>query len=122
MNAPTRARLIASNAAVSPTFVGTWATLIVNAAVPSRTIDHTGTCNVGAAPPESMRAGSTRGTSTTIGTARIAMTPNAQRHRPNCAKRPPAVGPITVATPHIADTSAEALVHSERGRAVLISA
>ena len=35
------------------------------------------------------------------------MPPNAQRHKPNWAKRPPAAGPVTVATPHMADTSAE---------------
>ena len=48
--------------------------------------------------------------------------PNAHRHNPNCANRPPIAGPTTVATPHIADTSAEARVHSERGSAALMTA
>ena len=49
-------------------------------------------------------------------------TPNAQRHELNWANRPPAAGPTRVPTPHIADTNADALVHSELGSAVLITA
>ncbi|CKU94447.1 Uncharacterised protein [Mycobacterium tuberculosis] len=50
------------------------------------------------------------------------ITPNAHRHSPSCAKRPPVAGPISVATPHIADTSAEPRVHSDLGKVELISA
>ena len=50
------------------------------------------------------------------------MTPKAQRHKPNWANSPPAAGPTTVATPHIAETNADALVHSARGSVVVISA
>ena len=103
--------------------VGTWATLTVSAAVPNSVTDHTGTFSAGSTSSGSTRrAGNTNGTSTAIARARITMTPNAQRHKPNWAKRPPAAGPVTVATPHMADTSAEARVHSDRGRAVLMSA
>ena len=102
---------------------GTWATLIVNAAIPNSSSDHTGILSTGAASLGSTRpAGSTLGTSTAIAAVSTAIATNAQRHSPNWAKKPPAAGPSTVATPHIADTSAEALVHSERGRAVLITA
>ncbi len=49
-------------------------------------------------------------------------TPNAQRHEPNWANRPPAAGPTSVPTPHIADTSADALVHNDCGSAELMTA
>ena len=57
-----------------------------------------------------------------ISAVRIAIAPNAHRQNPNWANSPPVAGPTTVATPHIADTSAEPRVHSDRGSAELISA
>jgi hypothetical protein len=54
-----------------------------------------------------------------VNTTRI---PNAQRHELNWANSPPAAGPTSVPTPHIADTSAEAFVHNVLGKAVLITA
>ncbi len=57
-----------------------------------------------------------------IATVRMTSTPNAQRHELNWANKPPAAGPTSVPTPHIADTNAEALVHNELGSAVLITA
>ncbi len=38
------------------------------------------------------------------------------------AKIPPIAGPTITLTPHIADTSADALVHNQFGRAALITA
>jgi len=52
----------------------------------------------------------------------MAIAAKAHRHSPNWANSPPVAGPTTVATPHIADTSADALVHSERGSAALMTA
>ena len=57
-----------------------------------------------------------------MATVRIASAPNAQRHEPNWANRPPAAGPTMVPTPHIAETSADAFVHNDCGRAELITA
>ena len=70
----------------------------------------------------SRRAGNATGTRPAIATVRITSTPNAQRHEPNCANSPPAAGPTSVPTPHIADTNAEALVHNVLGSAVLMTA
>ena len=99
------------------------ATLTDSAAAPSNSSDHTGTdVRTDSSRSASPRAGSTIGTSTAIAAVRIASTPNAQRHEPNWANRPPAAGPTSVPTPHIADTSAEALVHNELGSAVLMTA
>ena len=67
-------------------------------------------------------AGNTIGTSRAIAAVRITNIPNAQRHEPNWENRPPAAGPSSVPTPHIADTNAEALVHKELGSAVLMTA
>ena len=73
---------------------------------------------VGSAPP----AGRAIGTSTAINAVSTAIATNAHRQRPNCANKPPVAGPTTVATPHIADTSAEPRVHSDGGSAALMTA
>ena len=57
-----------------------------------------------------------------MATVMTANDPNAQRQIPNWAKIPPMAGPTITLTPHIADTSADALVHSQFGRAALITA
>ncbi len=53
---------------------------------------------------------------------KIASDPKAQRQIPNWANRPPIAGPMITATPHIADTKADALVHNQFGSAELITA
>src|SRR5271166_1722115 len=113
----------ASSPAVATMLCGIWATLTANAAAPISTSDHTGTLGAGVSAPGWARpAVSAIGTSIAISPVRIAIATNAHRHKPNCANRPPVAGPTTVATPHIADTSAEARVHSERGSAALMTA
>ena len=52
----------------------------------------------------------------------IANDPKAQRQIPNWANIPPMAGPTITLTPHIADTSADALVHNQFGSAALITA
>ena len=122
-NTATKSTLAASNAVVATPLCGTSATLTVSAAAPNNKSDQTGIFGSGAAPLGSTRpAGSTIGTSAAIAAVSIATAPNAQRHSPNWAKKPPVAGPIIVATPHIADTSAEARVHNACGRAALITA
>jgi hypothetical protein len=102
---------------------GIWATLTASAAAPINSSDQTGTLSTGVSALGRTRpAGSATGTRMAISAVRIAIATNAHRHNPNCANRPPVAGPTTVATPHIADTSAEALVHSERGSAALMTA
>src|SRR5690349_10315815 len=98
------------------------ATLTARAAVPSRTSDQMGIGLRGSPTSASPRAGRATGTRTAITAVRITRTPKAQRQEPNWAKSPPAAGPTSVPTPHIAETSAEALVHNELGSAVLITA
>src|SRR6185437_1666 len=115
--------LTTSKTAVSAMLVGTWTMLTANAAALNSSTDQTGTRTTDPARSGSAwPAGNTIGTSAAIATDRIAMTPNAQRHNPNWANRPPTAGPTTVATPHIADTNADARVHSTRGRVVVIRA
>src|SRR6202012_2654759 len=105
---------------------GISATLTVSAAAPNNSSDHTAIFSAGPAlkmPVWSPRpAGSTIGTSAAIAAVSTATAPNAQRHSPNWAKKPPIAGPTTVATPHIADTSADARVHNACGSAALITA
>ena len=52
----------------------------------------------------------------------IAREPKAQRQIPNWANTPPMAGPTITLTPHIADTNADARVHSQLGKAALITA
>lgn len=66
--------------------------------------------------------GSATGTKTDIVVVTTSRATKAQRHEPYWANRPPAAGPTSVPTPHIADTRADALVHSALGSAVLITA
>src|ERR1700722_1022457 len=128
MNTATSAPPSASNAVVARTSCGMPATLTERAAAPSNSSDLTGidvgteSARSSSTRSSSPRAGSAIGTSTAIAAVRITRTPNAQRHELNWANRPPAAGPANVPTPHIADTSAEALVHNELGSAVLITA
>ena len=88
--------------------------------MPSNNSDHTGMFH--GARRVASRLGSASGTSTAIAPARMANAPNAQRHNPNWANSPPAAGPSSVPTPHIADTNADALVHSHGGNTALITA
>ena len=53
---------------------------------------------------------------------KITSDPKAQRQIPNWANIPPIAGPMITLTPHIADTSADALVHSQLGSAELMTA
>src|ERR1700752_1267650 len=102
---------------------GIWATLTASAAAPISTSDHTGSLIAGIAALGSTRpAPSAIGTNMAINAVRIAIATKAHRHNPNCANRPPVAGPTNVATPHMADTSAAARVHSERGSAALMTA
>ena len=94
--------------------------LTANAAEPSSSRDHTGIRS--RTSGASVRAGSANGTSTAIAAAKATRTPNAQRHELYCANRPPAAGPSKVPTPHIAETSADAFVHNDCGRAELMTA
>ena len=48
--------------------------------------------------------------------------PNAQRHAPNCAKKPPSAGPNKAPTPHVEAVSAEPRLQSLRGSTALITA
>src|SRR5215211_6854829 len=93
------------------------ATLTTSAAAPSSSSDHTGTRMPPGTTPSGRRAGNAPGTRTTTTAVMIANEPKAQRHIPNWANRPPAAGPTRVLTPHIADTNADARVHSEAGSA-----
>ncbi len=104
---------------VHATLRGRLATLTANAAAPSSSSDHTG---IRSRTGTSVRAGNANGTSTAIATANTTSTPNAQRHEPYCANRPPAAGPSSVPTPHIAETRADALVHRDGGSVELITA
>ena len=123
-------RSLAASSAVpaqaSPTVIAvsrtTPAALMSNAATPSRSSDHTGIprCTGDARAPG--RAGSESGTRTAITATMTTSTPKAQRHELYWANSPPAAGPTSVPTPHMADTSAEAFVHSTTGSAVLITA
>jgi hypothetical protein len=94
--------------------------LTTRAATPSSPSERIGIPTGG--PDVSPRAGSAIGTSRAIDTARIRITANPQRHKPNWANKPPDVGPIRVPTPHIADTTAAARVHSFSGSAALMTA
>src|SRR4051794_31323157 len=98
------------------------ATLIASAAAPSRSSDHTGIRLPRLGPVFDERPGKANGTSTAMITVRIASTPKAQRHEPNWANSPPAAGPARVPTPHIAVTTADALVYNDCGRAALMTA
>ena len=89
------------------------ATLTASAAAPSSSSDQTGIGMRASSTSASRRAGSAIGTRPAITTVSITSTPNAQRHEPYWANSPPRRGPDQRPDPHIADTSAEALVHSE---------
>ena len=120
---PTSAAATASRTAVAMAVRCTPATLTASAAAPSSSSDDTG-IRVSAAGAGSVlsRAGSAPGTSTAIATVAIAIDPKAQRQIPNWANTPPIAGPMMTLTPHIADTRADARVHSRLGRAALITA
>lgn len=111
----------ASSPKVAAVLCGICATLTASAATPMISSDHTGTFIRGMAGAGSTRASAT-GTSSAISAVRTAITTKAQRQIPSCANSPPVAGPTTVATPHIADTSAEPRVHNQRGSAELITA
>ena len=99
------------------------ATLIASAAAPSSSSDHTGILGIaGRSPSFRRRAGRALGTSAAMTAVMIANDPKAQRQIPNWAKIPPMAGPMITLTPHIADTSADARVHSQLGSAALITA
>ena len=120
-NATINATAAQSSAMVNGRSEGIPATLTINAAAPSSSSDHTGT-RITVAPPAPERPGRASGTSTVIAIVRMTSAPKAHRHEENWAKSPPAAGPSRVPTPHMADTNAEALVHSARGSAALITA
>ena len=100
------------------------ATLIASAAAPSSSSDHTGMRGIAdGARSLGCRAGRAPGTSSRHGRGQDRPDdPKAQRQIPNWAKIPPIAGPMITLTPHIADTSADALVHSQLGSAELITA
>src|SRR3954462_536052 len=122
MNAATSTAPRANSTAVARQSCGIPATLTTRAAAPRRISDQTGIGTRGSSASASPRAGRAIGTSAAIAAVIITNAPKAQRHELNWAKSPPAAGPTSVPTPHIADTSAEALVHNELGSAVLITA
>ena len=68
------------------------------------------------------RDGNAPGTNAAIAIVAIASDPKAQRQIPNWANTPPIAGPMMTLTPHIADTNADARVHSQFGSAALITA
>ena len=103
--------------------VCTPATLVASAATPSSNSDHSGIRGIAKDSPSiRWRAGNAPGTNAAIATVMTANDPKAQRQIPNWAKIPPMAGPTITLTPHIADTNADALVHSQFGRAALITA
>lgn len=120
-NTPTSTMPAASSPNVATVLCGICATLTASAATPMISSDQTGTFILGM-PVVGLTRASATGTNRAISTVRTAIATNAQRQMPNCANRPPVVGPTTVATPHIADTSAEPRVHNQRGRAELMTA
>ncbi|SHW93896.1 Uncharacterised protein [Mycobacteroides abscessus subsp. abscessus] len=121
MKIPTSATPAARSTAINGTLRWMPATLIAMAATPRITNDHSGIRN-GSRSRSADLPGRLNGTSTITATVRIASAPNAQRHTPNCANKPPDDGPSSVPTPHIADTKADAFGQSDCGRAVLITA
>ena len=104
------------------TLRGMPATLIANAAAPSRSSDQTGIRLGVLGSSLGRRPGNAKGTRNAIATVSTASAPNAQRQEPNWANSPPAAGPSRVPTPHIAETRADAFVHNDGGRAELITA
>ena len=99
------------------------ATLIASAAAPSNSSDHTGIRGIADGGPSlGRRAGSAPGTRAAMAAVMITNDPKAQRQIPNWANIPPTAGPMMTLTPHIADTRADARVHSQFGSAELMTA
>ena len=122
-NTPTSNALRISRQAVAAMLCGSDATLTVSAAAPSRTTEGTGILaaarSVTGSPPSMV---SRPGASPAIATLSIASRPNAHRHAPNCANRPPIAGPINAPIPHVEAAMAEPRLQSERGSMALITA
>ncbi|PQM48538.1 hypothetical protein C1Y40_01252 [Mycobacterium talmoniae] len=120
-NAQTSRPPKASSPAAAIKLCGSSAALTASAAAPRISSDRTG-IRIGSPGCSSRPAGSTTLTATAIATVSIASAENVHRHSPHRAKKPPTAGPHQGADPHIADTSADARVHSALGSTALISA
>ena len=89
------------------------ATLTTKAAEPSSSSDDTGIRGSPRAAGRSVRAGSANGTSTAITAVNEHQGTESPAPRTELGEQPARGGPEQMPTPHIADTSAEALVHNE---------